>query len=736
MNNYQDNIIAKEVPEPKSFGSDAAGRTIKQEPNAVPSAVFDEDEETVGNEIYCQEVMSSSAIPVVVKVKTERAAYHEETDVEDSASSKEDGEEEDEEDIAALIYQDTQRRKREAAADEKEEGRKAAPKKHRKASLSRNVSAAIAPADKGTKKTDGSQDKHHRGNKDGDGEKKGGNGNNEAGGGGSGCNNEHVAKCSYPSCEVVSQTDAECFFCSTHYHNKCKTSYEESSQITAPEQWAICYNCHPSKDEWVRELSKLNRSIRHHFTMLKRSCGSVNDVWRDIASKWNQQYNAFLEAIRVLPILILIPLPKPHVDPQTVDRVDKIFGGVLDDVYDIAALVHVYGDNLRLEQVQIMFDVFGVPLQIERAVPALPTQEQALPTQASLSLLAHTSAESHPNVEVDASEANPTKKKKTGKKESTEIVLNPPVHITCRCCSRKLLAPFRPPQYCGVIIPILLFRSQSDVAGASKNWEGHRGIVFPKPMQNTTNVTRSTTYHPFGRYEDGTLVKEITQSFKDIGSSLRIIPIRGFINLYMNRLDESVVSSAYGRFIDNLTDLVKRRNVLTTTDIQKCFFTVFTSLGDAFLHQKVSEAWTNNNDQKEKLKGNPSYKDKINGVSKAWIPKVKNAVSKVFQVLKCEDTNTTVELGKMIEEDGKAIKDLLMKNLYLSLESELDEALTRYVGREDDVHGQVLEGSSSAELKSYFEEKSELLALIIHYHFLDVLEFVKTGLKMAVTDQK
>jgi hypothetical protein len=676
MNNYQDDIIAKEGPKPKpeSSGSDAADRTIEQEPDAVPSAVF--DEETVGNEISPQEVMSSTAIPVVVKVKTERAAYHEETDVEDSESSKEDGGEE-EEDVAALGYQESHRlkRKREAAAAD---------------------------------------------------------GNNEAGRGGSGCNNEHFAKCSYPSCEVVSQKDAECFFCSTHYHIKCKTSYEESSQITAPERWAVCYDCHPSKDEWVRELSKLNRSIRLHFTMLKRRCGSVNDAWRDIASKWNAQYNSFLEAIRALPILMLITLPKPHVDPETVDSVDKIFGGVLKDVYDIAALVRVCGDNLGLEKVKIMFDVFGVPLHnIERAVPALTTQEQEA---LSLSLLAHTSADSHQTVEVDA---NPTKKKKTGKKEKSEIVLNPPVEITCSCCSRKLLAPFRPPQYRGVTIPILLFRSQSEVAGASKIWEGHRGIVFAKPMQNTTNLTRSTTYHPFGRYEDGTLVREITESFEDIGSSLRIMPIRGFINLYMNRLDESVVVSSYGQFIEALNDEVKRGEALTTTAIQKCFFNVFASLGDAFLQPKVSEVWTNNNDQKEKLKlkGDP-YKDKITRVSKAWIPKVKNAVKKVFKVLKCEDTNTTVALGKSKEVDSKAIKDLLMTNLYLSLESELDEALTRYVGREDDVHGQVLEGSSSAELKSYFEEKSELLALIIHYHFLDVLEFVKTGLKMAVTDQK
>ena len=118
---------------------------IKQEPDAVPSTAF--EEETVSDKIPPQDVMSSTAtaIPIVVKVKTEgtnnSAAFHEETDVEDSVSSKEDGGGE-ENDVAAPISQDSQRRKREAAAAEEEEGRKAAPKKRRKVSSTRKGGTA------------------------------------------------------------------------------------------------------------------------------------------------------------------------------------------------------------------------------------------------------------------------------------------------------------------------------------------------------------------------------------------------------------------------------------------------------------------------------------------------------------------------------------------------------------------------------------------------------------------
>ena len=109
---------------------------IKQKSDVVPSTAFEED--TVRDKIPPQEDMSSTAIPVVVKVKTERAAHHEETDVEDSTSSKEDGGEEECNDVAAPIHQESQLRKRgTATAVEEEEEHKAAPKKRRKVSSSR-----------------------------------------------------------------------------------------------------------------------------------------------------------------------------------------------------------------------------------------------------------------------------------------------------------------------------------------------------------------------------------------------------------------------------------------------------------------------------------------------------------------------------------------------------------------------------------------------------------------------
>ena len=550
-------------------------------------------------------------------------------------------------------------------------------------------------------------------------------------GGDSGCNNE---MCSYPSCAGVSLKDATCFLCDNGYHIKCKKSYTDVKG-EAPDEWDICFGCQPSHDEWVRELSKLHKCVRRYHVALKKRPFDVSA--RGIATKWNQGYNDLLQAIRALSTFIPCD-HTPHFDPQEVESVEDMFRGVFDDLHDIATLVQLYNDNLPLDVVQNMFKVFGVTLQgIERAVPTLATQEQQ--QQQALSLLANASSTvttetSHP-AKVDASEAKATKKTKTEKKQKAEIVLNPPVYINCQCCGNELLAPFRPLQSEGKFLPFILFRSTTDVAGASKSWSGHNMTVFPKPMGNTTNLTRSSSYHPFGVYQGTRLVKVETTSLENIGSSLRIIPIRAIINLYMNKLDESVVGSAYSAFINGLKSLEKG-SALTTTAIQTCFFNIFASnvAKDNVVHQKVSEAWTNNAEAKKKLEENP-FKDKIQDVSIAWISKVENAVKKVFKVLKCEDTNTTVALGKSKEVDSEAIKDLLMTNLYLSLESELKKALTCHFDSDVDVHGQVLEGSSSAELKSYFEEKSKLLALIIHYHFHDVMEFVKTGLKMTVTDQ-
>ena len=236
---------------------------------------------------------------------------------------------------------------------------------------------------------------------------------------------------------------------------------------------------------------------------------------------------------------------------------------------------------------------------------------------------------------------------------------------------------------------------------------------------------------------------------------------------YVNTVGDNECQSAFNDFINSLPTTIKtddkEKKTMEFSHLQEAFFESFTNhmVQKSTSDQKVQEVWSNYNSSTNKKLFTKEAKELLEGILTGWKKICCHAVRRSILHLRSRQLQDTdlrdyEVLRKSKEEDGryfhqnspdglvltrdvnhniKEIGKMLMNELFHKTRVLLTEDIKAYAETNslaDDDFKAVVSGADSMEAE--FVKKTEEIAYIIHYQWLDVITCAEKVYGLKVTD--
>ncbi len=563
----------------------------------------------------------------------------------------------------------------------------------------------------------------------------------------------HQKECNYPSCQPCKNSET-CVICDEDYHQPCRIKFEISNPPAV--NWKLCYHCQPTQRESTKRCALLNQSIREWSVSMKwvvkqsknqgeDTLNNAKKAWDDITEPINSdttvgsyEYTSKLGGVRV---------GSPATKECVIMVRDAIQG-------ELERLLPVF---YRMQSVKQLNDIFlsleGIFTDKGEGVKDAAEEEEEEEEKKTKTKTKRPSKTKKRKLEDNKDESSV--KQHDDEKQKVE---RPQFHfgrIICSCCAISMPAPFKDLQDSeGNAYKNTIFRSNAGITEYPIWSSNNHSFVYCSPQSKSVKL---------GQW--GCTINCTT--LKGIGMLLYSLPLKSFCMSYVNTVGDNECQSAFDDFITSIRTRIqtddKEAKTMKFSHLQEAFFESFTNhmVQKSTSDQKVQEVWNNYSTSTYKKLFTKEAKELLEGILTDWKKICCHAVRRSIMHLrsrKLEETDLRVyeELKKSKEEEGryfhqnsadglvltkdvnhntKEIGKMLMNELFYKTRDLLTEDIKAYAGKNslaDDDFKAVVSGADSMEAE--FVKKTEEIAYIIHYQWLDVITCAEKVCGLKVTD--